>query len=88
MEGFVKSLSLADKLILMEIYPAREVPILGITSELLLEKISIKEKVLCSKNELLAEVGNTKTDILVTIGAGDIDQFVDPIKEIIIKNNA
>jgi UDP-N-acetylmuramate--alanine ligase len=85
MDGFVKSLSLADKLILLDIYPARELPIPGITSELLLEKITASEKVLCSKSELLAEVKKTKTDILVTIGAGDIDQFINPIKEILSK---
>ena len=88
MDGFVKSLSLSDKLILMDIYPAREMPILGVTSERLLEKIDIKEKVLCTKADLLKEIENTKTDILVTAGAGDIDQFVIPIKELLLKKNA
>lgn len=88
MEGFAKSLALADKVILLDIYPAREMPILGVTSERLLEKTSAKEKVLCSKSELLNEIETTDTDILVTAGAGDIDQFIHPIKELLEKRNA
>ena len=82
MDGFAKSLSMADKLILMEIYPARELPIEGITSTVLLDKVTSKEKILASKGNLLKEISETKTDVLVTIGAGDIDKFVKPIKEI------
>lgn len=83
MDGFVSSLCLADKLILMEIYPARELPIPGITSQVLLDKIPLKEKVLSSKQELLDKIKSLNTDILVTVGAGDIDQFVEPIKKIL-----
>jgi UDP-N-acetylmuramate--alanine ligase len=79
MEGFAESLSLADKLILLDIYPARELPIPGVTSEILLEKVTSKEKILLKKNELMDYLSKETPEILVTIGAGDIDQFVMPI---------
>jgi UDP-N-acetylmuramate--alanine ligase len=85
LEGFAESLSIADKLILMEIYPARELPIPGVTSEVLLEKVKVNDKILVAKKDLLKELEITDTDILVTIGAGDIDQFIDPIKDFILK---
>ena len=82
MDAFAESLSMADKLILMEIYPARELPIEGVSSASLLDKVTSKEKILTSKGALLKEIRETKTDVLVTIGAGDIDKFVQPIKEL------
>lgn len=88
MDEFARSLELADKVILLDIYPAREKPIDGITSNELLEKINIKDKNHCSKDELLVMLDKTKTDILVTIGAGDIDQFIDPIKKLLESKNA
>jgi UDP-N-acetylmuramate--alanine ligase len=84
LEGFAKSLSLADELLLMDIYPAREMPIPGITSSVLLEKVSIRNKRVVSKSDLLEVLKEIDTDILVTIGAGDIDTFVEPIKEVIL----
>lgn len=83
MEGFAESLSLADKVILLDIYPAREKPIPGITSQVLLDKIKSKEKKLLSKKDLLNEIEKEASGVLVTIGAGDIDQFVEPIKNIL-----
>ena len=82
MDGFAESLSMADQLILMEIYPARELPIAGVTSASLLDKVTSKEKMLASKEALLSKIKETETDVLVTIGAGDIDKFVEPIKEL------
>jgi UDP-N-acetylmuramate--alanine ligase len=85
MEGFAKVLGLADKLMLMEIYPARELAIPGITSQVLLDKVQAKEKVLVQKKDLLEEVKRTQTDIIVTVGAGDVDQFIGPLKELLTK---
>lgn len=80
-EGFSASLSLADQVILLDIYPARELPIPGVSSQTLLDKITAGEKMLCEKKKLLEELNKITVEVLVTIGAGDIDQFVVPIKE-------
>lgn len=75
-DGFSKSLSLADELILLDIYPAREMPIEGITSQMLLEKVTCKNQ-LCKKEnviELLQSINDL--EVLVTIGAGDIDRLI------------
>ncbi|HEV7346712.1 UDP-N-acetylmuramate--L-alanine ligase [Telluribacter sp.] len=83
-DGFGQSLSLADRLLLLDIYPAREQPIEGVTSAMLLEKVSILDKSIVSKEELLEKLLNLDTDIVVTIGAGDIDKLVLPIKEVLV----
>lgn len=80
-EGFAESLSLLDDLILLDIYPAREKPIPGITSGMLLEMATVKNKMLVAKNELVRLVKNKKPEILLTLGAGDIDMLVDPLRE-------
>jgi len=77
---FASALDLADEVILMDIYPAREQPIKGISSELILERMNISEKKICSRVDMIEEVDERDLDILVTIGAGDIDQLVEPIK--------
>ena len=77
---FAKSLSLCDKIILIPIYPAREEPIQGITSELILENITIQEKYLCKKDELIPFLKTITPEVLITMGAGDIDQLVKPIE--------
>jgi len=73
---------LLDEIILLDIYPAREEPIPGITSEIIFNKIKNKNKVLITKAELLKELQNRKPEVLLTLGAGDIDGFVEPIKRI------
>jgi UDP-N-acetylmuramate--alanine ligase len=80
-DGFVESLSMLDDLILLNIYPARELPIEGVTSQMLLDKIKIKNKMLCSKEELIETLIRKKPEVLVTMGAGDIDQLVEPIEK-------
>jgi UDP-N-acetylmuramate--alanine ligase len=80
-EGFAQSLSLADQVVLLEIYPARELPIPGIDSKIIFDKVSASEKMICSKNNLLVQLNKLSIEVLVTIGAGDIDQYVAPIKE-------
>lgn len=83
MDEFAESLSLADQLLLMEIYPAREKPMPGVTSSVLLEKISCKEKQICQKNELIETIRNIKPELIVTMGAGDIDRFVPQIETLL-----
>lgn len=80
-EGFSESLSIADEVILLDIYPARELPIEGVTSEMLLDKITSRSKVLISKEELIKELKNRNLEIVATIGAGDIDKLVSPVKD-------
>jgi UDP-N-acetylmuramate--alanine ligase len=65
----------------MEIYPAREDPIPGVTSGMLLDKISLDEKVLISREQLLRVVKERDPEVLVSMGAGDISQFRGPLKE-------
>ncbi|MBI3502658.1 MAG: UDP-N-acetylmuramate--L-alanine ligase [Bacteroidetes bacterium] len=77
---FARSLELLDELILLDIYPAREKPIEGVTSEMLLDKIRTKNKKLVSKKELVKEIKEREIEVLITLGAGDIDTLVEPIK--------
>jgi UDP-N-acetylmuramate--alanine ligase len=81
--GFAESLSLLDELILLDIYPARELPIEGVTSEIIFDKVKLENKKMCSKNELLNLLFETDIDVLITLGAGDIDRFVEPINELL-----
>ncbi|MBQ3595398.1 MAG: UDP-N-acetylmuramate--L-alanine ligase [Bacteroidales bacterium] len=83
MNEFAETLSLADRLLLMEIYPAREKAIPGITSSALLERIMCKEKQICQKEELLDVLKNIKPELIVTMGAGDIDRFVPQIETLL-----
>ncbi len=84
-EGFSKSLSLADELFLMDIYPARELPIPGVDSDMLMEKITSPIKVRCGKEDLMKKLEGVEADVIVTVGAGDIDTFVEPIKKMLTK---
>lgn len=76
MDGFAKSLSLADRVILLEIYPARELPIEGVDSQALLQKIPLEHKYLVSDADLVEFLMKMELDVLATVGAGDIDRFV------------
>lgn len=76
---FARSLELLDELILLDIYPAREKPIEGVTSGMLLEKVRTKNKKLVSKKELVKEINEREIEVLITLGAGDIDALVEPI---------
>jgi UDP-N-acetylmuramate--alanine ligase len=84
-EGFSKSLSLADELLLMDIYPARELPIEGVDSDMLLANITAPVKIRCGKEDLMHKLDDIAADVVVTVGAGDIDTFVGPIKEMLLK---
>jgi UDP-N-acetylmuramate--alanine ligase len=78
---FAKSLSQFDELLLLDIYPARELPIEGVTSEWLLSKISNKNKQLVSKSNLLTHIQKSDAQVILTIGAGDIGEEVKHIKK-------
>jgi len=80
---FAVSLVKADDLVLLDIYPARELPIAGVDSEMLLDLCSNSKKEVCSKKELLAVLGNKELDVLLTLGAGDIGTLVEPIKHML-----
>ena len=89
-EGFAESLSHADRLILLDIYPAREEPIPGVTSEIIFRNVTSPEKVLMKKDELMEYLKGLETtgkDVFMTVGAGDIDRFVGPIKELLERKN-
>ncbi|MDP4271539.1 MAG: UDP-N-acetylmuramate--L-alanine ligase [Bacteroidota bacterium] len=76
---FAEHLSLADELILLEIYPARELPIPGVSSEIIFEKVTSPKKTLCSKKELLNQLRGKEYDVVMTLGAGDIDTYIPQI---------
>lgn len=83
MEDFANVLAMADDLILLDIYPAREKPIEGITSQTLLDKINLKNKCLCPKEHLIDTIADRKPELLVTMGAGNIDRLVEPLQNMI-----
>lgn len=80
-DEFARSLSCLDTVILLEIYPAREKPIEGIDAQFLLNKITCKNKLILSKSDLVDYLFKHQPEILITMGAGDIDRLVDKIKE-------
>jgi UDP-N-acetylmuramate--alanine ligase len=82
-DEFAESLSELDELILLDIYPAREKPIPGVSSLKIFDKVSITAKKLIKKQDLLDEIKGRSFEILVTMGAGDIDRFVPKIKEML-----
>lgn len=85
--GFAENLNLLDELILLDIYPARELPIKNVNSGLIFNKVNIKNKIWCSKNELPEIIKNKKFEVLLTIGAGDIGKLTQEIKRLILINS-
>ena len=82
-DGFAESLSKFDQLFLLDIYPARELPIQGITSSWLLDKMTSTNKTLVSKDNLIQSILDANYDVLVTIGAGDVGEMIHEIKDAI-----
>ena len=80
---FATELSKLDELILLDIYPARELPIENVTSELIFNDVNLTHKSLCSKENLLSLLENKEFEVLVTLGAGDIDKFIPLIKDVL-----
>lgn len=81
---FAKSLDLLDEAILMDIYPARELPIEGVTSEMLLNLMTISRKSIVSADQMIEDVKSRELEVLLTLGAGDIDRLVEPLKAALI----
>lgn len=84
-EGFSEVLSNSDELILLDIYPARELPISGVNSEMILENVDLKNKMMCTKQNLVSVLASKELEILLTVGAGDIDTLVEPIRQMLTK---
>lgn len=81
---FAEALSLADELILLDIYPAREEPIPGVTSKIIFDKVNCRNKELYSKGILLETIKQRNFEVLITLGAGDIDRMLPNIRDILI----
>jgi len=87
-EGFAQSLDIADEILLLPVYPARELPIEGVTSKLIFDLMRNPKKKLLTKEELLEELQENNFEVLCTIGAGDIDKLVGQIQKILeLKQN-
>lgn len=80
---FAQSLSMVDELVLLDIYPARELPIEGVTSEIIFKDVKAGKKTLLKKEEVLDFLKEKEVDILVTFGAGDIDRLIVPIENLL-----
>ena len=80
---FAAALSKVDKLILLDIYPAREEPIPGVTSEMIFKDVTAPEKVLIKKEELMELLSEEPVDVLATFGAGNIDRYIEPITKLL-----
>lgn len=85
-DEFAASLSLLDELLLLDIYPAREAPIPGVSSELIYRSVTISDKYLLTSDDILKYIENKTLEVLLTIGAGDIDKSVEKIRSFLMKN--
>jgi len=77
---FAQSLELADDILLMDIYPARELPMDGVTSEIILDKINKENKAIVKREQLISTLDDKSVEVLVTLGAGDIDKEIEGLK--------
>lgn len=82
-DEFADALSQLDTVVLLDIYPAREAPIPGVSSQLIFDRIHSKEKYCCTKEQLLPLLEKLDPEVLLTMGAGDIDRLVDKIKTLL-----
>jgi UDP-N-acetylmuramate--alanine ligase len=80
---FAEQLSKVDEVVLLDIYPARELPVEGVASSLIFDQLTCREKTLLTKGELVDFVKRNQFDVLVTIGAGDIDKYLTAIREVL-----
>lgn len=85
MDEFAAVLSMADRVVLTEIYPARELPIEGVNSEALFDRINLRDKSLCSKSKVVEKLKGLDLELLITLGAGDIHALVPEIEQIFDK---
>jgi UDP-N-acetylmuramate--alanine ligase len=79
-DGFAEALDLADELLMLDIYPARELPIEGVSADMVLERMHLANKRKAGKQEAIEIIKNERPVLLLTVGAGDIDQMVQPLK--------
>ncbi len=79
-DGFAEVLDMTDELILLDIYPARELPIEGVDSNMILSRMKLANKRILSKQDTIEAIKNEQPELLLTVGAGDIDQLVEPLK--------
>ena len=86
-EEFAATLSMLDELILLDIYPAREEPIEGVSSQLIFDKVTIKNKTLCSKEEVVGLLKNSHHEVVITLGAGDIESLLPEIEQLYRDNS-
>lgn len=84
-DGFAAMLDTLDEVILLPVYPAREKPIAGVSSEMILNRMKLKKKRLLEMSDIPDMLDAGKTDVLLTIGAGSIDRLVDPIEQKLLK---
>lgn len=84
-DEFAESLGKLDTLMLMDIYPARELPIEGVTSDIIFREVKLDDKILVRKENLLQILDKKNIEVIITMGAGDIDTFCEPIKQLLIK---
>ncbi len=86
-EGFAEALDMLDEILLLDIYPARELPIEGVTSAIIFDKLKNKNKEIVTKENILKILENKKFSVLLTLGAGDINTLVQPIKKWLTDSN-
>ncbi len=84
---FAESLGALDELVLLDIYPAREEPLEGVTSELIFNKVKLENKIMCRREQLPEIVGGMETDVVLTLGAGNIDAMVEPVSKVLFSKN-
>ncbi|HEY0742895.1 MAG TPA: UDP-N-acetylmuramate--L-alanine ligase [Chryseosolibacter sp.] len=84
-EGFSKSLSIADQLVLLDIYPARELPIPGVDSDMVFKDVTSAVKIRANKADLMEKLETMDIEVLATVGAGDIDTFIQPIQKMLMR---
>ncbi|MBV8391427.1 MAG: UDP-N-acetylmuramate--L-alanine ligase [Mucilaginibacter sp.] len=82
-DGFAEVLDMSDELVMLDIYPARELPIEGVTSDMILSRMQMLNKRKCGKQEAVDLMRTEKPELLLTVGAGDIDQLVQPLKNVL-----
>ncbi|MBS1501681.1 MAG: UDP-N-acetylmuramate--L-alanine ligase [Bacteroidetes bacterium] len=82
-DGFAQVLDMCDELIMLDIYPARELPIEGVSADMILDRMKLWNKRKCGKQEAVDLVRIEKPELLLTVGAGDIDQLVQPLKKVL-----
>jgi UDP-N-acetylmuramate--alanine ligase len=81
-DGFAEVLDMSDELLLLDIYPARELPIEGVDSNMILSRMKLANKRICGKKESVEIIAAEKPELLLTVGAGDIDTLVEPLKQV------